>query len=77
MPLPENPETLIVGGSKSAEAGDGVKGLPDAAQLCSCENVSKGEIVRQVRECEAKTLNDIKKVDQSVYRLRWLYSTGQ
>jgi nitrite reductase (NADH) large subunit len=61
MPLPENPETLIVGGSKSAESGDGVKGLPDAAQLCSCENVSKGEIVRQVKECDAKTLNDIKK----------------
>jgi len=65
IPLPENPETLIIGGSKSAESGDGVKGLPDVAQLCSCENVSKGEIVRQVKECEAKTLNDIKKATKA------------
>jgi len=66
MPLPENPETLIIGnGSRSADSMDGVKGLPDSAQLCSCENVSKGEVIKQVRECEAKTLGDIKKATKA------------
>src|SRR5262249_34916634 len=62
MLLPENPETLIVGGSgKAAEESAGVKGLPDTAQLCSCENISKGELVNQVTNCGAKTLDDLKK----------------
>ena len=65
MPFPEHPESLIIGGSKAAEAGDGVKGLPDTAQICSCENVSKGDIVCQVTECGAKTLNDLKKTTKA------------
>lgn len=62
MPLPENPESLIIGhGSKSGSESDGVKGLPDSAQICACENVSKGDIARQVTECGAMGINDIKK----------------
>jgi nitrite reductase (NADH) large subunit len=62
MKLPENPSTLIVGGgSKAADEGAGVKGLPDTAQICSCENISKGDIVKQITECGAKTVDDIKK----------------
>jgi nitrite reductase (NADH) large subunit len=63
MTLPENPETLIIGsgGSKSNDEAAGVKSLPDTAQICSCENVTKGEIVRQVTECGAKAVDDIKK----------------
>lgn len=62
MPLPESPSSLIVGGgSKGADEGAGVKGLPDSAQICSCENISKGDIVRQVTECGAKTIDEIKK----------------
>ena len=62
MPLPENPETLIIGhGSKSGSEVGGVKGLPDTAQLCACENVSKGDIIKQVAECNAKSIDDIKK----------------
>jgi nitrite reductase (NADH) large subunit len=62
LPLPENPETLIgVGGKAKAAESAGVKGLPDTAQICSCENVSKGDIVRQVIKCGATTLNDLKK----------------
>jgi nitrite reductase (NADH) large subunit len=62
MVLPENPETLIVGGggSKTDESA-GVKGLPDTAQICSCENVLKGEIIHQVTECGAKGIDDLKK----------------
>jgi nitrite reductase (NADH) large subunit len=45
-PLPAMPESLIAKGG--AEAGAGVESLPDDAQICSCENVSKGQIVTAV-----------------------------
>ena len=62
MPLPEHPESLIIGnGSKSGSEAAGVKGLPDTAQICACENVSKGDIANQVTECNAKTIDEIKK----------------
>jgi nitrite reductase (NADH) large subunit len=63
MPLPENPETLIVGGGggKANDEAAGVKGLPDTAQICSCENITKGAIVEQVTSCGAKTIDDLKK----------------
>lgn len=63
MVLPESPETLIIGsgGSNSKDEAAGVKSLPDTAQICSCENITKGEIVRQVTECGAKSVDDIKK----------------
>jgi nitrite reductase (NADH) large subunit len=63
MPLPQQPETLIIGsrGGNEADAGAGVNSLPDTAQICSCENISKGAIVCQVKEHGATTLNDLKK----------------
>jgi nitrite reductase (NADH) large subunit len=62
VPLPENPELLIgVGGKVDENGGGGVQSLPDSAQICSCENVSKGEIIRQVAECSVTKLDDIKR----------------
>lgn len=62
MTLPENPETLIgIGGGEKMDEAAGIKGLPDTAQICSCENISKGDIVKQVTECGATTVNDLKK----------------
>jgi nitrite reductase (NADH) large subunit len=61
MLLPESPESLIGIGGKPAEEGAGVKALPDSAQICSCENISKGDIACQVRDHGATTLNDLKK----------------
>jgi nitrite reductase (NADH) large subunit len=59
MKLPENPETLIgIGGGGNVDEAAGVKGLPDTAQICSCENVSKGDITMQVTECGATNIND-------------------
>ncbi len=51
LPLPEHPEDLILparqgGGSP---AGAGIAALPDAAQICSCNNVSKGVICAAVQ----------------------------
>jgi nitrite reductase (NADH) large subunit len=46
MALPENPETLLFpAGAATAgaqPAGHGVNALPETAQICSCNNVSKG-----------------------------------
>ena len=45
MPLPENPEFLILPASDGqAKPGLGVDALPDSAVLCSCNNVSKAAI---------------------------------
>ena len=49
MPLPEAPESLIVKGG-DAPAGLGVDALPDTAQICSCENVTKGEIISCIKD---------------------------
>lgn len=44
--LPEFPESLILPSSSGSEtAGLGVDALPDTATICSCHNVSKGDIV--------------------------------
>ena len=50
MKLPADPEFLILPSSDGrARVGLGVDALPDTAQICSCNNVSKGAI------CEAVT----------------------
>ncbi|WP_341312153.1 nitrite reductase large subunit NirB [Paraburkholderia sp. IMGN_8] len=47
--LPEAPEFLILPQSDGkARPGLGVDALPEAAQICSCNNVSKGEICAAV-----------------------------
>ncbi|KRB76552.1 nitrite reductase [Nocardioides sp. Root190] len=57
MELPANPEELILpagrGGVDSALSGGG---LPDTAQICSCNNVTKADIVAAVSD--ESTLND-------------------
>jgi nitrite reductase (NADH) large subunit len=63
MPLPDQPESLILGskGKGEEDASAGIKGLPDTAQICSCENITKGSIVSQVKDHGARTIDDIKK----------------
>lgn len=62
MTLPESPETLIVGGgSKGHDESAGVKGLPETAQICSCENITKGALIHQITECSARSVDDLKK----------------
>ncbi|GAB2981040.1 nitrite reductase large subunit NirB [Nocardioides montaniterrae] len=52
MTLPDNPEDLILPPSRG-----GVElGLPDDAQVCSCNNVTKAEIVAAI--ADDSTLND-------------------
>jgi len=49
--LPADPEFLILPSSDGkAKPGLGVEALPDSAQLCSCNNVTKGRICEAVGE---------------------------
>ncbi len=61
IPLPAQPETLIIGTPGKADEGAGVNSLPDAAQICSCENISKGDLVFQIKENGVKTIEELKK----------------
>jgi len=61
MPLPSRPESLLVAPGDGAEnAGMGVAALPAAAQICSCNNVSKGDICAAV-ESGVVTIGGMKK----------------
>jgi NAD(P)H-dependent nitrite reductase large subunit/NAD(P)H-dependent nitrite reductase small subunit len=43
-PLPCPPQELIIGSSAGGSALGGVDSMPDSTQICSCNNVSKGDI---------------------------------
>lgn len=61
MPLPPNPEDILLGArdGKGPVAG-GIESLPDAAQICSCENVSKGDICKAITEKGLSQVAEIK-----------------
>ena len=46
--LPEQPEALILPSSEGAAPALGADALPDTAIICSCHNVSKGDIIEAV-----------------------------
>lgn len=51
--LPCQPHELIVGASGGAAAAlGGIEAMPDSAQICSCNNVTKGEICTAITEQE-------------------------
>ncbi|WP_313373339.1 nitrite reductase large subunit NirB [Pantoea sp. CTOTU50773] len=47
--LPDNPEGLILPAGSGEKPVLGVDSLPDSAQICSCFDVSKGDIVNAVQ----------------------------
>ncbi len=58
--LPEHPEAMILPNlDGSASVGLGVDALPDSAQICSCNNVSKGDICAAV-QAGSQTVGDLK-----------------
>lgn len=48
--LPENPDQLILPSYDGSVSGLGVDALPDSAQICSCNNVSKGDLICAIDE---------------------------
>lgn len=59
-PLVKEPGELMVGSQSDGGSGGGVDDLPDEAQICSCNNVSKGQIVEAIKNGDT-TLDLIKK----------------
>jgi len=61
MAIPENPEDLILG-ARGGEGGlqMGVDALPDTALVCSCESVTKGDLVAKIESGEAESVADLK-----------------
>ncbi len=58
--LPEHPDDLILPQRDgSAPVGLGVDALPDTAQICSCNNVSKGDLIAAI-DNGAMALADLK-----------------
>jgi nitrite reductase (NADH) large subunit len=61
-PLPCKPHELLVGSMGSgASSALGVDALPDSAQVCSCNNVSKGAICAAVCDQGLDTIDAVKK----------------
>jgi nitrite reductase (NADH) large subunit len=59
--LPPHPEDLILPARSGAPSSMGVESLPDSAQICSCNNVTKGAICSAI---QADNLTDIGQVKQ-------------
>ncbi len=59
MPLPDQPEALLLPGVEGDAGGLSPGALPDTAQVCSCHNVTKGGICEAVAG-GATTLGDLK-----------------
>jgi len=59
--LPPDPEGLILpAGRGERPKGLGVTALPDAAQICSCNNVSKGDICGAIRDQKLTAVGAVK-----------------
>lgn len=63
MPLPARPEAMLVPAAEPG-TGPGVAALPAGAQICSCNNVSKGDICAAVEQ-GIVTLGGIKKATRA------------
>jgi nitrite reductase (NADH) large subunit len=59
--LPPNLEDLLIPPREGKSVGLGVTNLPDSAQICSCNNVSKGEICTAIREQKLTDIGSVKK----------------
>jgi nitrite reductase (NADH) large subunit len=54
------PHELIVGRTAEGNTSGEMEGVPDTAQICSCNNVSKGTICAAIRDQEIDTLDALK-----------------
>ncbi len=61
MRLPDSPEALIIGTGTASTPGSGIKDLPDTAQICACENITKGSLCHEIIENGIDNLEDLKK----------------
>ncbi|WP_009633352.1 nitrite reductase large subunit NirB [Synechocystis sp. PCC 7509] len=60
--LPPHPEDLLLPPREGkATTAMGVENLPDTAQICSCNNVSKGQICSAIQENDFTDIGSVKK----------------
>ncbi|HEY5955149.1 MAG TPA: nitrite reductase large subunit NirB [Polyangiaceae bacterium] len=57
---PQDPETLLVPPKSGASAGLGLDALPETATICSCHNVTKGKICKDIVAEKLMTLGAVK-----------------
>jgi nitrite reductase (NADH) large subunit len=62
--LPENPDALILPSRSDESVGLGVDALPASATICSCYNVSKGDICTAI-DAGCSTVDALKKQTQA------------
>ena len=60
LTLPPHPEDLIIKAKNQEGQGFGVESLPAEAQICACENVSKGAIMTAITDEGAESVAQIK-----------------
>ncbi|MEG4105736.1 nitrite reductase large subunit NirB [Microcoleus sp. S13_C5] len=64
--LPPHPEDLLMPPREGGvPAGFGVDSLPDSAQICSCNNVTKGQICAAIRDRNLTDVASVKKCTQA------------
>ena len=60
LPIPEDAEELILGSRGEGGSSFGsVMDIPDAAQVCSCESITKGDICCAITEGDCNNLGDV------------------
>ncbi|MDO5968664.1 nitrite reductase large subunit NirB [Flavivirga aquimarina] len=59
MSIPEDPSQLILPVSEGGASFGSVLDLPDTAQVCSCESVTKGDICCSITEGDCNNLGDV------------------
>ena len=59
--LPPNPEDLILPARLGATTSMGVDSFPDSAQICSCNNVTKGDICAAIQANNITDIGTLKK----------------
>lgn len=60
-PLPCQPHELMMAPAASGGAAIGIDSMPDSAQICSCNNVTKGAICAAIRDGQADTVDALKR----------------
>ncbi|OON83007.1 nitrite reductase large subunit [Streptomyces tsukubensis] len=60
LPLPGDPVALLAPGAADGGAGTGLDALPGAAQVCSCNAVTKDQVLRAVTEESATDVPALK-----------------
>ncbi len=59
-PLPADPSALLAPEGAAADGGTGLAGLPDSAQVCSCNAVTKGDLLTAITSGAATDVAGLK-----------------